>query len=70
MAFAFIILRGIQAALRAKSLRWSIRLFFALWRTSRSCSWRSAAKPYNPLGFALSKVQSNKIYLPSIRDGG
>ena len=38
MEFAFIILRSIQAATRAESLRWSIRLFLAHWRISRSCS--------------------------------
>ena len=36
--FALIILCGIQAVMRAESLRWSIRLFLAHWRTSRSCS--------------------------------
>ena len=37
-AFALIILCDIQAAMRAESLRWSIRLSLAHWRTSRSCS--------------------------------
>ena len=37
-AFALIILRVIQAVMRAESLRWSIRLFLARWRTLRSCS--------------------------------
>ncbi|MFZ1767331.1 MAG: hypothetical protein WAT68_11875, partial [Candidatus Nitrotoga sp.] len=29
---------ALQAAMRAESLRWSIRLFLAHWRTPRSCS--------------------------------
>ena len=36
--FALIILCDIQAVMRAESLRWSIHLFLAHWRTSRSCS--------------------------------
>ncbi|MFZ1711447.1 MAG: hypothetical protein WAT53_00065 [Nitrosomonas sp.] len=37
-ALAHIICCGIQAAMSAESLRWSIRLFLTRWRTSRSCS--------------------------------